>query len=337
MNTEKHSAKRSIKAAGAVFLLLSLSLLSACDPKTASEPKETWFPGDLTFSISTPGGTIQVGDPYEVTLTAIYPTNGTVSFPEIGREKEIVVLDREWSTFPFEPDSGHRKEEVTYTITSFRIGDHMICENPMIYQHDGITENRPAPETTLAVVSSLPENASSEIADIKPEYRLPGRIPAWCWMVLGSAALAFLVGLITSKLWKNREHIIPQAPPIPPQVIALKALEALKQKRLLEQDECNAFYTELSLILRTYLEGRFQLNAPEETTEEIIEEMSRSPELGGAQRNMLQEFMRQADMVKFAKGHPDRNTMGAAFETTRQFVEETSENRQTENVKPEPL
>jgi len=96
-------------------------------------------------------------------------------------------------------------------------------------------------------------------------------------------------------------------------------------KGLLEQDECKPFYTELSLILRTYLEGRFSLNAPDETTEEIVEELSRSPELNGAQRNILQEFMRQADIVKFAKGHPDRPTMESAFNTTRQFVEETKQ------------
>ena len=79
------------------------------------------------------------------------------------------------------------------------------------------------------------------------------------------------------------------------------------------------------MILRTYLEGRFSLNAPDETTEEIVEEMSRSAELNGSQRNILQDFMRQADMVKFAKGHPERTTMESAFDTTRQFVEETKQ------------
>jgi hypothetical protein len=323
MNTEKHSFKYVSKWPRLALFLLGLLLMSGCKPKVAMESKEIWLPGDLSFAISTPGGTIQVGDPYEVTFSAIYPTNGTVSFPEIGRGKEIVVLNREWREVPFEPDRGHKKEEVTYTLTSFRIGDHLICKNPMIYQHDGISESRPAPETTLTVVSSLPENAASEIADIKPEQKLPGRIPRWLWIAVGASAIAFLVGLITSKLWHHRENIIAQAPVIPPHVIALKALDALKQKQLLEQDKCNAFYTELSLILRTYLEGRFRLNAPDETTEEIVEELSRSPELGGAQRNMLQEFMRQADMVKFAKGRPDRSTMESAFSTTRQFVEQT--------------
>jgi len=180
------------------------------------------------------------------------------------------------------------------------------------------------PPVKLRVVTSLKEGASSETADIKPPHRLPGRVPIWLWISLGTALTAFLVGLTTSRIWKNREHIFPSPPPVPPHTIALRALSALKAKGLLEQDECEPFYTELSMILRTYLEGRFRLNAPDETTEEIVEELSRSPELTGAQRNILQEFMRQADMVKFAKGRSDRATMESAFTTTEQFVNETS-------------
>ena len=96
-------------------------------------------------------------------------------------------------------------------------------------------------------------------------------------------------------------------------------------KGLLEQNLCNPFYTELSLILREYLEGRFKLNAPDETTEEIVEELSRSPELSKEQQIILQEFMHQADLVKFAKGNPEHATMKKAFDTTKQFVEETKQ------------
>ena len=54
-----------------------------------------------------------------------------------------------------------------------------------------------------------------------------------------------------------------------------------------------------------------------------MEEMSRSPELSTEQQNILRAFMTQADMVKFAKGHPDRATMENAFATTERFVERT--------------
>ncbi len=277
--------------------------------------------GELELTVALPEEPILIGDRVSLAITATHPTNAVVELPEIGHEKDVMVLNREWKSEP--QGDGTARTETTYTLTSFRLGEHLLTTNPVICRAGGQIETNAFPETYLKVVSSLEENASRQLADIKPIHKLPGRIPAWVWMVPGAALVAFLIGLITSKLWQNREALVPKAPPIPPHITAFKALEELKSKGLLEKDECNPFYTELSLILRTYLEGRFHLNAPDETTEEIVEEMSRSPELDGAQRNMLQEFMRQADMVKFAKGHPDRSSMESAFDTTKQFVEET--------------
>jgi hypothetical protein len=294
-----------------------LFLLSGC------KPEETKIiPADrLTVEYSIDRETIHVGDPVELVVTAWFPTNGVLELPEIGREKDVVLLNRDWNTEPRE--DGLTQSETRFSLTSFRLGEHVVSTNLIscrIGEHTFFTN---FPEIVLNVESTLADDASSAIADIKPMHKLPGRIPHWIWVMLGVAACAFLVGLISSKLWKHRKVIIPRAPPIPPHILAFRALEILKNKGLLEKDECNPFYTELSLILRTYLDGRFHLNAPDETTEEIVEEMSKSPELNGTQRNILQDFMRQADMVKFAKGHPDRTTMESAFDTTRQFVEET--------------
>jgi hypothetical protein len=307
------------------YILISffMAALFGCKEKVSNV-----FPQDrLTVEYAIDRETILVGDPVELVVTAYYPTHGVLKLPEIGREKDIVLLKRDWENISRE--DGLIQSESRYSITSFRLGEQPISTNDIVCTLNGETFTTNFPPIVLHVESSLSGNATSELADIKPVQKLPGRIPRWIWVVLGSAAVAFFVGLITSKLWKNRATLIPSAPPIPPHVIALKALQSLMNKGLLEQDECKPFYTELSLILRTYLEGRFNLNAPDETTDEIVEALSRSPELNGGQRNILQEFMRQADMVKFAKGHPDRTTMESAFNTTRQFVEET---KQEENV-----
>jgi hypothetical protein len=59
--------------------------------------------------------------------------------------------------------------------------------------------------------------------------------------------------------------------------------------------------------------------------------MSRSVELNQAQQDILQEFMKQADRVKFAKDHPDRQTMENAFNTTKQFITETKVENEPES------
>lgn len=322
MNTQTNRFTRRRSAMICVQLgLLGFFVLSGCK----KEPPKTYPYDRLTVEYTIDRDTIHVGDPVELIVTAHYPTNGVLKLPEIGRGKEIVLLERNSNTEP--RADGLSRSETRYSITSFHLGEYMVSTN-MISCRIGeqlYTTNFPA--VTLHVQTALSENDTSRIEDIKPVQDLPGRIPRWLWVVVGSAILAFVVGLITAKCWKSKIDHRPPAPSIPPHVLALNALLALMQKGLLERDECKPFYTELSLILRTYLEGRFHLNAPDQTTDEIVEEMSRSVELSGAQRNILQDFMRQADMVKFAKGHPDRRTMEAAYKTTKQFVEETKQDQ----------
>ncbi|MBN2702774.1 MAG: hypothetical protein JXR23_01050 [Pontiellaceae bacterium] len=298
-----------------LWILLAL-VLSGCKEESKAPPK-----GQLTIEYSIDRDAIQIGDPVELSVTAYYPKNGVLQLPPIGRGKEIVQLKRDSSSSPRE--DGLKESTTHYRITSFRLGDFPVSTNSISCAVGEQLLSVPFPEAVLHVKSALTDDASDKLEDIKSARKLPAVIPRWVWIVLGAALVAFLAGLITSWLWKNRKQRAPEAPPLPPHVIALNALEALWNKGLLEKDECNLFYTELSMILRIYLDGRFRLNAPDQTTEEIVWEMSRSVELNNAQQQILQEFMRQADKVKFAKDHPDRQTMENAFNTTKQFVDET--------------
>lgn len=281
--------------------------------------------GPLTVAYSMDRSAIRIGDPAELVVTTLCPTNGVIELPEIGRGKEVVLLKRDTADVP--RGDGFRQTQYRYSITSFRTGEHQVSTGTVVCAVDDQIYTTPFPAAALTVESSLPADASAQLADIKPVQKLPARIPLWVWILPGAAVAAFLIGRISSRLRSRRAQPAPAAPPVPPHVAALRALDALKSEGLLERNECNPFYTRLSLILRTYLEGRFHLNAPDETTEEIVEEMSRSPELSGAQRNILQAFMRQADEVKFAQGSPDRRTMESAFDTAKHFVEETRQDR----------
>ena len=321
LRTSRKDAKAQRRNSDCPFAPLRLCaivlLLAGCTPQES----KIIPPNELTIKYEVDRESILIGDPVELTVTAYFPTNGILEIPEIGREKDVVLLKRDWEEI--QREDGLAQSEYIYFLTSFRLGEHTVSTGMIHCVIGDQTLSHDFPKVVLHVGTSLTEGDSSEIADIKPIHRLPGRIPPLPWISLGTALAAFLIGLISARLWKRRSAIIPAAAAVPAHIIAIKALEALKARNLLERDECKPFYTELSFILRSYLEGRFRLNAPDETTEEIVEEMSRSPELNGIQRNILQEFMRQADMVKFAKGHPDRTTMEVAFDTTRQFVEET--------------
>ncbi len=68
--------------------------------------------------------------------------------------------------------------------------------------------------------------------------------------------------------------------------------------------------------------------APERTTEEFLRETRRSNALSEGHKLLLAEFLRSADMVKFARHVPGPDDAGAALQSARGFVEDTAPGRE---------
>ena len=88
-------------------------------------------------------------------------------------------------------------------------------------------------------------------------------------------------------------------------------------------DDADAWFVELSAIVRTYLEGRYEIRAPELTTEEFLQEASRAKELTTEHRAQLSAFLERCDRVKFAGYRPDPAESIATLDAARAFVEDT--------------
>ena len=83
------------------------------------------------------------------------------------------------------------------------------------------------------------------------------------------------------------------------------------------------FFVELTDIVRRYLEQRFDLHAPELTTEEFLDIAASSPDLTGEHRGFLQTFLRNADQVKFARHVPAENDVNNMVLAVREFLSQT--------------
>jgi hypothetical protein len=105
--------------------------------------------------------------------------------------------------------------------------------------------------------------------------------------------------------------------------------EAVAKLRLLEDrgapiaEDADAWFVELSAIVRSYLERRYDIRAPELTTEEFLLVATRSGELTSEHRGLLSAFLERCDRVKFAGYRPDSDESLASLKAARAFVEDT--------------
>lgn len=299
---------------------------------------ETLPPGGFTARAALNTDTLNVGDPVTLTLTAHHPAGSTVRFPTIGKGKEVVVSGRTSENRKLSETVLESKE--IYHLNSFRVGDwNVVATHPVVCTFsNGVQKTQSLSGLILHVQSSLNATNATRLSDIKGVVKPPLQISRTLWMVLGIALLALIAGLVTLLFLRKPRTILQRPPPQPPHLIARQALSALRSKKWIPEP----FFTELSLILRTYLENRFNLHAPESTTEELTRSMSSDVRLDMKEQQTLRNFMTQADLVKFARAEAEQEVMKNAFDTAESFVEQTKQEeslpqKSTKNSKKEDV
>lgn len=146
------------------------------------------------------------------------------------------------------------------------------------------------------------------------------------WLVL-PAILALLAGagLLYARLVRRGKRT--GEPPKPPWETAFQRLRTLQAAGLSDAGRFEAFYVDLSAILRYYIEDRFALPAPEQTTQEFLETASGHGELAPDHLAFLSEFLVFCDRVKFANHVPTRHGAKEHFDAVEDFVTATIPHR----------
>jgi hypothetical protein len=139
------------------------------------------------------------------------------------------------------------------------------------------------------------------------------------------AALALFLFLINrpTRQRKKKEKVIKEKISIrPAHEIAFEKLEELRMAELWKKDRVKEHQTQLSFIVREYLENRYQIKALESTTAEITRDLN-TAELEAKDVSELRDLLQIADLVKFAKAKPKEDIHARFLQQVFDFVERT--------------
>lgn len=288
-------------------------------------PAAIFASGQVVVNVEADSMMLWVGEQTGLHLEVTCDAGQNIEFPlftdTIVRGLEIIppmVADTQYV------NDGHRMTVTrNYTVTCF--DSALVFIPPIPVRVDG-NEYESGSLALSFLVFDIPEGSETELFPPKDNMDMPVAfrelsVPI-LFLVLSAIAIALAVVLLHR--YKDNKPIIRKIkvePKLPAHERALNEIERLRQSGSSHGDDPKAYYTDLTDILREYINDRFGFNATEMTSQEIIDNLTKN---GDSQSySELSGLLSTSDMVKFAKFMPmisenDRNLLGAV-----EFVKET--------------
>jgi hypothetical protein len=233
------------------------------------------------------------------------------------------------------PTAGNRVLwQQTFTLVPLKPGQVPLSLAPVRYRETpDVDAWREAAWQTIPV-HVVTEIAHADLSELRGITGPEDPPPASTWHVpyLWVAGAVGGLTLLLAGGWFYRRRNRRQ-PMLLPDQWALRELARLALPGTTSDGEVDRFHTQISDVMRRYLELRFQLPALEQTTVEFFEGIRRSPRLNEAEQSLLRDLLERCDLVKFARARPKTEDCRDLAAVARRFVEQTANDHPARNGK----
>jgi hypothetical protein len=197
------------------------------------------------------------------------------------------------------------KQIRSYTITSFDSGSYRISPQWFKINVNGTVDSVPTNGVSLHVYS-MEIDTTRGLTDIKMPYAAPLTLKEVTPYILGVLLLGAIIFLALYSIKRRKKNkpffALPVKPKEPPHIIALRELDRIKSEKIWQKEKTKQYYSEVTDVLRTYIEDRFEIRAMEQTTDEILDSFRYRKDLISEKNYQnLSQILSVADLVKFAK------------------------------------
>ena len=272
---------------------------------------------------------IRIGERVQLRINATLPKATKIFWPALADTLTASVEIA--SKSKIDTSSTSRKEFVNYSqtlsITSFDTGFHYIPPVTILYSYSGDTmRHELVSEGVYLKVRTVAVDTTQAIRDIKGPIQAPITFSELAPYFGVALIIVMIIALVWYYFWRKRlnKPLFPviTRPTGPPWEDALQSLDVLEEKKLWQTGKIKEYYSELTDIIRRYLQQQHGIEAMEMVTSEILESYEQAG-LKPEARTLLNNVLMQADFAKFAKAIPQNRENELSMTWSKQFINET--------------
>lgn len=267
---------------------------------------------------------IKIGEQVVWTVTVDTDSTAQVIFPDGQTFSPLETVEA------FATDTTRKNDRLTliksYALTQFDSGSYKLPAQRIEINGQGFFTD----STQIEVANVSVDTLNQKMYDIKPLITVEKSYSNWWKIALGILlGLTILGGLLYWFVFRKKplseEEKVALLPPYDRALLELKKLE---NSKYLIQDEYKKYYSELTDIVRSYLEEDAHVSALESTSNQLIDKLEMMTDAGELEldKDTISQFKRilqTADLVKFAKSKPETSVAEQDRKSIEQIVEKT--------------
>jgi hypothetical protein len=261
---------------------------------------------------------VLIGEEIKLGITVEAQPEDLIIFPEQPAFGALEVIE----SYPIDSIRENDKLKLfkQYGLINFDSGDYWIPQLKIVKNDAQLLSD----SVLVSVRNVVVDTTKQKMFPIKPSVEIPTRAPAdysWLWWLL----LLIPVGIVVFLLSRKREKKSYEETLQPYEWTKYRLLK-LDESQMLERKEWKAYYTELTYILRRYIDSKVYGHALESTTGQLMQELKVAMDEKGMSvtdktQAKLEEILRKADLMKFAGAQGDAISAKEDRQRTGEIIE----------------
>ena len=279
---------------------------------------------------------IKIGEEILYTINVLADSTDVVVFPEEQTFAPLEMIESYKTDTTFEASKYRLIKK--YGLTQFDSGNYTIPPQRIFINNKLFLTDSVLVEVKDVAV----DTTKQKMFDIKPAIEV--KSPPFDWLLLLYWLVPFiLIIAIAVYLFRRKKRKDAAQKQLPPYEEAIVALKQLDNSQLLRENKSKEYYSNLTEIVKRYLDREVDEAALESTSDELISRLMMHKDAGSFDFDLetirkLDLIFKRADLVKFAKmnqatgqAEVDRKTIEEIINETHEAVPEPTEEELLKN------